>query len=207
MKFFRTYWWVSAIGLLLLVHTVVSLTASEGYGVKTFGNVLQSALLLAAVAVMLENARLARGNVRVFWLLMTAGCALWLGAQLWWSYYEVVLGREVPDQYFGDMVFFLHIVPMMAALGLQPHAARKYRPLRLGYLDFLLLMLWWTYLYLFVVVPWQYVSSNTELYGYSYNILDVVEKLVFVVGVGILWLRTAGPWKKIYAHLFGAAFL
>jgi len=105
------------------------------------------------------------------------------------------------------MVFFLHVVPMMAALGLQPHAPREYRSLRMGYLEFLLLMLWWIYLYLFAVTPWQYVSVNSELYSYSYNSLDMVEKLVFVVGAGVLWIRTWGPWKKIYAHLFGAAFL
>ena len=207
MKFLRTYWWIPAIGLLLLVHTVVSFSSPEGYAVKTFGNVVQSALLLAAVIVMWWNARVARGNIRVFWLLMTAGCALWLGAQLWWTYYEVVLQQEVPDQYLGDMVFFLHVVPMMAALGLQPHAPRKYLPLRLGYLDFLLLMLWWIYLYLFFVIPWQYVALNLKLYGASYNVLDIVEKLIFVVGVGVLGIRSQGPWKKIYAHLFGASFL
>jgi signal transduction histidine kinase len=207
MKFLRTNWWIPAIGLLLLVHTVVSFTAAEGYAVKFFGNAIQSALLLAAMIVMWWNARAARGNIRVFWMLMTAGCILWLGAQLWWTYYEVVLQQEVPDQYLGDMVFFLHMVPMMAALGLQPHAPHRYRPLRVGYLDFLLLMLWWIYLYLFVVLPWQYVAPNLKLYGASYNVLDIVEKLIFVVGVGVLGIRSQGPWKKIYAHLFGASFL
>jgi len=207
MENFRIRWWILGSGLMVLAHAVISFTVPESTGLKAFGNLLQSALLLAAVVVMGGNARVARGNARVFWLLIAAGCVLWLGGQLWWSYYEVVLRQEVPDQYLGDMVFFLHVVPMMAALGLQPHAPREYRSLRMGYLEFLLLMLWWIYLYLFAVTPWQYVSVNSELYSYSYNSLDMVEKLVFVVGAGVLWIRTWGPWKKIYAHLFGAAFL
>jgi signal transduction histidine kinase len=208
----RIRWWVLGSGLMVLAHAVISFAVPESTGLKSpelkaFGNILQSALLLAATLVMWGNAAASRANVRAFWGMMTTGCAFWFAAQLLWTYRDTFLSQQLLDPYLGDVLFFLHVVPMIAALGLQPHLQHGQRPLRLGYLEFLLLMLWWVYLYLFFVIPWQYVSYNSELYGYSYNILDVAEKLVFVVGVGILWLKVRGAWKRIYAHLFGAFFL
>lgn len=203
----RIRWWILGSGLMVLAHGVISFTVPESTALKAFGNLLQSALLLAATLAMWDNARVSRTNVRAFWWMMTAACGLWFAAQLLWTYRDMFLEQELLDPYLGDVWFFLHVVPMIAALGLQPHLQQRHRPVRLGYLEFLLLMLWWVYLYLFFVIPWQYVSYSSELYGYSYNILDIAEKLVFVTGVGILWLRTRGAWKRVYAHLFGAFFL
>ena len=203
----RIRWWVLASGFLVLAHAVVSFTVPESTGLKAFGDILQSALLLAIALAMWGNARVTRANVRAFWGMMTAGCLLWFAAQLLWTYRDLFLSQELLDPYLGDVWFFLHVVPMIAALGLQPHRQHGHRPLRLGYLEFLLLMLWWVYLYLFFVIPWQYVSYNSAFYSYNYNILDVAEKLVFVTGVGVLWVKTRGVWKRIYAHLFGAFFL
>ena len=203
----RIRWWILGSGLMVLAHAGISFTVPESTALKAFGNLLQSVLLLAATLAMWDNARVSRTNVRAFWWMMTAACGLWFAAQLLWTYRDLFLEQELLDPYLGDVWFFLHVVPMIAALGLQPHLQQRHRPVRLGYLEFLLLMLWWVYLYLFFVIPWQYVSYNPELYGYSYNILDIAEKLVFVTGVGILWLRTRGAWKRVYAHLFGAFFL
>jgi len=203
----RIRWWVLGSALLVLAHAVISFTVPESTGLKVFGNVLQSALLLAVTLAMWDNARASRANLRAFWGMMTAACLLWFAAQLLWTYRDMFLSQRLLDPYLGDVWFFLHVVPMIAALGLQPHLQHGHRPLRLGYLEFLLLMLWWVYLYLFFVIPWQYVSYSADFYGYSYNILDVAEKLVFVAGVGVLWVKTRGPWKRIYAHLFGAFFL
>jgi len=203
----RIRWWILGSGLMVLAHAGISFTVPESTALKAFGNLLQSALLLAATLAMWDNARVSRTNVRAFWWMMTAACGLWFAAQLLWTYRDMFLEQALLDPYLGDVWFFLHVVPMIAALGLQPHLQQRHRPVRLGYLEFLLLTLWWVYLYLFFVIPWQYVSYSSELYGYSYNILDIAEKLVFVTGVGILWLRTRGAWKRVYAHLFGAFFL
>lgn len=86
---------------------------------------------------------------------MTVGFAMWLSAQVWWSYIEVFLRREIPNPFVGDVVLFLHIVPMMGALAVQPHRQQDEYSARLGSLDLLLLLIWWLYLFLFVVIPWQ----------------------------------------------------
>ena len=52
----RIRWWVLGSGLLVLVHTVVSLTAPESAALKAAGNTLQSALLLVATLAMWSNA-------------------------------------------------------------------------------------------------------------------------------------------------------
>ena len=82
---------------------------------------------------------------------------MWLSAQVLWTCFEVFLRQEAPNPFVGDVILFLHVVPMMAALALQPHIHRNNQSLRLVTLDFSLLLTWWLYLYLFIVIPWQYV--------------------------------------------------
>ena len=60
----------------------------------------------------------------------------------------------------ADMILFLHIVPMMAALALRPHAPEDEYAARLRRLDFALMMVWWAYLYVLIVIPWQYIVAN-----------------------------------------------
>ncbi len=203
----RVSWWVPAAGVLLAVHAVVSLTWQKSFALTVFGNITQTALLTIAFFVMWLNVRPARGSVRGFWMLMTVGCGMWLAAQVLWTWFELVLRREVPNPFLGDVIFFLHVVPMMGALALRPHLDSGQRRLRLGSVDFLLLLLWWVYLYLLLVIPWQYVTMSLPLYGFSFNVLYDVEKMLFLAVLGALWVRTEGPWKSIYAHLFGAACL
>jgi signal transduction histidine kinase len=138
---------------------------------------------------------------------MTLGISFWLAYQLMWSYIEVVLRQEVPQPFVGDIVIFLHFVPMMAALALQPQAQQDDHEARLGRLDFVLLLTWWVYLYLFAVIPWQYAQRDELAYGRSLNALYLTEKLVFLAGLVVVWLRSKRAWKTVYAHWFGASLV
>src|ERR1051325_11157171 len=75
--------------------------------------------------------------------------------------------------------------------------------LRFGYIAFILLLSWWIFLYAFVVLPWMYAQPSFEEYNFTYNVLDTVQGMVVVVGLGMLWLRSRGGWRIIYANLFG----
>ena len=55
-----------------------------------------------------------------------------LSYQMLWTYYEVILRRDVPDLFAGDIIIFLHIVPLMAALALRPHVPRDEYAARVG---------------------------------------------------------------------------
>ena len=40
------------------------------------------------------------------------------------------------------------------------------------------LLTWWLFLYLFVVIPWQYVQLSEPAYGKSFDLLYFSEELV-----------------------------
>src|SRR4029077_8227898 len=90
-------------------------------------------------------------------------------------------------------------------LALQPHRKRGELQLRFGYLDFVLLLTWWTFLYVFVVFPWIYATRSEAQYNFNYDVVTNVQNMVIVGGLGILWLRTKGAWRVVYANLFGGA--
>jgi diguanylate cyclase (GGDEF)-like protein len=183
----------------------VSLLAPRGIGLTAFGDLTQSALLLCATLSILSNLRTSYKKAQLFWALMALGCGMWLCTQILWTYFEVFLRQDTPNPFVGDVVLFLHVVPMMAALVVQPHLQRNDHSLRLVSLDFFLLLTWWLYLYLFIVIPWQYVSPNEAAYGRSFDLLYACEQIVLIVGVGLVWRRSQGSWRTIYRQLFKAA--
>jgi hypothetical protein len=138
-------------------------------------------------------------------MLIAMGCTLWMIGQFDWTYYEVYLRRPLPDNDPADIAFFLRGIPMMAALTLRPHLKRGELHLRFGYLDFALLLSWWMFLYVFIVMPWMYVGPSLAEYNYNYILLHNIQNMIIVGGFGYLWLRSAGAWRVVYAHLFGAS--
>jgi signal transduction histidine kinase len=63
------------------------------------------------------------------------------------------------------------------------------------------------YLYLFAVIPWQYAQRDELAYGRSLNALYLTEKLVFLAGLVVVWMRSKRAWKTVYAHWFGASLV
>jgi signal transduction histidine kinase len=203
----RSKLWILAAGCLVFAQACASVLITSGVALTVFSDVTQCILLLSATAALIPNITKNQGRTRLFWALMTMGIAFWLAYQLMWSYIEVVQRREVPDPFVGDIVIFLHFVPMMAALALQPQTQQNDHEARLGRLDFVLLLTWWVFLYLFGVIPWQYAQTDELAYGRSLNALYLTEKLVFLVGLVIVWSRSRGGWRVIYAHWFGASLV
>lgn len=201
----RAIWggWVLLVGTYL----VVSLVATQGPRLTAFGDIFQCLVAAFACCGLLANATIADRRTRAFWFLLAMGCAAWLAGQLLWTYFEVGLHRGAPNPFAGDVIFFLHPVPMIAALALKPHDRREDLNVRTGYLDFSLLLVWWVYLYLFVVIPWQYIAPDIVWYGRSFNYLQAVENLVLVAGFAMLMAKTRGKWRELYCHLFSASLL
>ena len=197
--------WILAASGLVFAQAAASMVLPHSFTLVVLSDITQSVLLLSGALALLPNTLATRGRTRLFWALMTLGLAFWLAYQLLWTYFEVFLRRDVPNPFVGDIILFLHIVPMMAALAMQPHVEQDDRTTRLGSLDFALLLIWWLYLYLFAVIPWQYASNNETIFEHNLNILYLTEKTVFLAGLVLLWSRSRGPWKTIYAHWFGAS--
>ncbi|MGA7852427.1 MAG: HAMP domain-containing sensor histidine kinase [Candidatus Acidiferrales bacterium] len=194
-------------GLLVGGYCVAALTVSNGRGLTTFGDIMQCAVALFACAGLFLNSFSSEKRTRVFWILLGLGCAAWLVGQSIWTYFEVVLRKDVPNPFVGDVILFLHPVPMIGALALKPHDKRDDLNVHTGYLDFSLLLIWWVYLYLFVVIPWQYIAPNVLAYGWSYDHLAAVENLLLTAGFAYLITQARGRWREVYAHLFSASLL
>jgi diguanylate cyclase (GGDEF)-like protein len=199
--------WTGIVCAVVCVHVGVSLLARPGLPLAAFGDLLQCALLLCATFATLFNIIAKGKREQIFWTLMALGCGMWLSAQILWTYFEVFLRQETPNPFIGDVILFLHVVPMMAALAVPPNTQRNDHSMRLGTLDFFLLLTWWLYLYLFIVIPWQYVSPNEAIYGSSFDMLYGSEQVVLIICVVRVWRRTTGRWRTIYAHLIKAAML
>src|SRR5262249_27243407 len=104
-------------------------------------------------------------------------------------------------------VLVLHIVPMMAAMAIQPDRQHDKCAAWLGLLDLLLLLVWWLYLFLLIVIPWQYIHPSEAVYGRRFNVLYFSEHIVFLLSAARAWRRSSGAWKQIYARFFGAGSL
>ena len=191
----------------MCVHVVVSVFVPRSFALTAFGDILQNLVLFAAALACLANVRTSSPKPRLFWALIGLGLSMWLVSQVMWTYIEVYLRHEAPNPFVGDVILFLHIVPMTAAVALQPHLRQDERAIRVGTLDFALLLTWWLFLYLFVVIPWQYVDLSEARYGRSFDLLYVSEELVLAAALILVWRRSQGAWRRVYFELFGATLL
>jgi hypothetical protein len=125
--------WIAVIGS----YAVAAVTMPAGPNLTAFGDVVQCLVPLFANFGLLLNAGSNNWRKNAFWMLIALGCTMWMAGQFLWTYYEVGLKMAVPNPFVGDVIFFLHTVPMIAALALSPHDRRSDRNLRFAYLDFL----------------------------------------------------------------------
>jgi signal transduction histidine kinase len=199
----RTYAWIAGVFIFFLGTYASASLFLKGQSLETFGDVAQCLVPLLANAGLLLNAGTPHWRRNVFWMLAAMSCTLWMIGQFQWTYYEVYLRQPLPDMYPGDIIFFLRGIPLMAALALRPHLKRSELELRFGYLDFVLLLSWWIFLYAFVVLPWMYADPSLGQYNFTYDFVTNVQNMITVVGLGVLWLQSRGAWRTVYANLFG----
>lgn len=199
--------WTVAVCTLLCAHVLISILAPRGFALAAFGDLLQNVILAGATLVALVNIRKTSGKARVFWMLITLGLGMWLIAGAMWTYVEVFQRHETPNPFFGDVILFLHVVPMMAAVAIQPHRQQNDRSISAGTLDFALLLIWWLFLYLFFVIPWQYVQFSEAVYGRSFDLLYFSEELVLAFALVLVWRPSHGVWRRVYFHLLAATSL
>ncbi len=198
--------WAAVVAACLAALVVAALILPQSFRLTALSDVIQCILLFSGTAALIPHAVQARGRLRLFWTFMASGIALWFSYQLFWTYYEIWLRADVPDLCAADMVLFMHIVPLMAALALRPHAPQDEYAARLRRLDFALMMIWWAYLYVLIVIPWQYVLADVEAYNNNLNGLYLIEKVAFLSALFLAWMGSKGGWKTFYASLFGACF-
>ncbi|HXP82037.1 MAG TPA: HAMP domain-containing sensor histidine kinase [Verrucomicrobiae bacterium] len=201
----RGNWYVAATWLILLGgYIVVCELVPAGAARTATANIILCLMPLLVNGALLINAVTPDWRKKAFWMLLALGCSLWMVGQTIWTYVEVYQHRRVPYLFNGDIVFFLHAVPMIAALTLQPHKRSNDRNALYGYVDFGLILCWWMYLYVFVVIPWQYVVKDDKNYIQAFSVISLFENFVFIAGAALLSKQATGQWRRTYAHLAAA---
>lgn len=200
----RSKLWVGATVCLTMTQVLACALLPRGNALTAISDILCALLMLSPLLVFVGNALSSDGRVRAFWILLAVGSLLWLADQSLWVLYDIFLRKPIPPVFAGDVLLFLAGVPMLAGLMLRPHLQPSERGARLGILDFLSLMLWWVYFYVYLVECWYYVFKNDALYNQNFDLLYVVEVVVLVVVLGFLVKRSTGNWKRFYAYFLGA---
>ncbi len=202
--------WVALLVALVLAQTAASLLMPRGEALTIASDLIQGTLLLVATAAFLPNISRSRCptlHIRIFWILMSAGMLFWLAYQGMWNYFEVLRRQDVPDPFLGDIVLFLHLVPMIAALAVLPHLREDERDERVRMLDFALLFIWWVFIYVYAVIPWQTVQVDEAAYIANFNFAYLTEKIVLLVALAVVAYTARGGWQQLYGQLLGASAL
>lgn len=195
------------VALLTLAQVAATLLVPRSFSLSIINDGLEFFLILAAVFVFSLNASVSTRHVRLFWIFLAASWTVRIVVQAMWMYFELVLRREAPNPFVGDIALFLSAIPILAALMLQPSLDRVERRKTTSRVDFLLLLLWWLYLYLFFVIPWQYVVPNEGRYGWNYNQLSGCLDVVILLTIAFQWAHYSGRRRWFYTAFFGSQLL
>jgi diguanylate cyclase (GGDEF)-like protein len=190
--------------LLTAVLAVACLILPRGLALTAVSDLTTAFLMLGTLLAFASNAAATKGRVRWFWMLQTAGWALWLCDQTVWIVFDLFLKKKLPAMYPADALLFLAGAPMLAGLLLRPDRQPSERSTRLGALDFSLLLLWWLYLYVSFVICWQYISPNEAGYNRNFDWLSGTETVLLAAILLVFWRVSSGPWKSFYGCFCGA---
>ena len=199
--------WPTVLIGIVVIKAALSLAVKPGSFLVSYSGISYFLLLLLATSFATRNAIQNTLGSRAFWIFLAIAYGLWSFDQWIYIYYELFLHVEVPENSIADPVLFLHIVPIMAAVATLPHRNANGRTPFPTILNSIFLLLFWGSLYVYFVVPYQYLVSNTTGYALRFDALYLLENWAMVLAIGVLILRMLPPWKAIYLHLLGASIL
>ena len=171
------------------------------------GDAVPLLVIAAAFIVSARNAFDSRGHTRLFWSLMTAGMAMWCFNQACWMWFEVVIRKPLPDPFGGDVVLFLHVVPIMAAVSIRPHEADESEGMLPSALNVIILLVWWVVVYAFFVFPEEYIVTNVAVYNPRWNLLYFIEGMILIAVSASAFITSSGSWRDLYRNIFFASAL
>jgi signal transduction histidine kinase len=172
--------------------------------VSTFWDLTQFFLLAITTLCFALKGLSARATQRAFWLLIALGfCVLSVNMFLW-VYYEVWLKQPVPSLPIGEFLLFIKLVPIVAALALQPHKKRSDRTRLLGLFDLSSLLVCWAYVYFFWAMAYLLVAHDLAQYNRNSDAADAVGNQACLLILTIVAIRSRGRWRGFYLQFLGA---
>ncbi len=170
------------------------------------GDLIPLLVIAAACIPSARNAFDSRGHTRLFWSLMTAGLVMWGFNQACWVWFEVVVRRPLPQPFPGDIVLFLHVVPIMAAVAIHPQV-EEYEGMLPSALNVFMVLVWWVVVYAFFVFPEEYIVINVPLYRLRFDFLYFIEGAFLIAVSALAFFTSSGSWREIYRNIFFATVL
>jgi len=192
---------------LLLAFALAPAVFHRPFSRAVIGDLIPLLVIAAACIPSARNAFDSRGHTRLFWSLMTTGLVMWGFNQAMWVWCEVVVRKPLPDPFPGDVVLFLHVVPIMAAVAIHPHQAEEREGMLPSALNVFMVLVWWVVVYAFFVFPEEYLVNNIAVSTPRWDLLYVVEGLVLVAVSASAFLTSSGAWRELYRNIFFASSL
>ncbi|MFY9646095.1 MAG: HAMP domain-containing sensor histidine kinase, partial [Terriglobales bacterium] len=199
--------WLAGAAGLLLAFALTPMVFTGPFFRMAMGDLVPLLAVLATTIVFARNTRDSRGYARLFWGLMTAGAAMWSINQACWAWYEIVIRKPLPDPFVGDIVLFLHVVPIMAAVAIRPYQADEREGMLQSTLNVLILLVWWIVVYAFFVFPEEYIVTNVEAYTPRWDFLYLAEGVILIATSASAYFASFGPWRQLYRDIFFASAL
>src|SRR5260370_21176663 len=138
---------------------------------------------------------------------VAGGRAMWVLNRACGLAVEVVVRKPLPDPFAGDIVLFLHVVPIMAAVSIRPHEADEREGMLPSALNVLILLVWWVVVYAFFVFPEEYIVTNVAVYNPRWNLLYFVEGMILIAVSASAFFTSSGSWRDLYRNIFFASAL
>jgi len=197
---------VFLVGLAVCIASLLAtLFLPKGFALSAFGDFLQVALVAAATALAFRNFLNSQSRVRIFWFLIFAGSLLWTVSNAIWAVYELWLNRSVPDVALIDLLLFVKVVPLTAAIAIAPDREQSASFRSFGLLDVLVLMVYSLYLFAFGVFAYRLLPGAEASYNFYFNLADAIGNQTLLIAAGIAALRAKGEWRDLYRVYFLSA--
>jgi signal transduction histidine kinase len=197
------YWGVG----LLLVFAVAPVIYPNPAFRTAMGDITPFLLIAAASFISARNAFDGRGHKRLFWSLIAVGLIMWGFNQACWLWFEVIVRQPVPEPFQGDIVLFLHVVPLTAAVAIRPRQADEREGLLLSALNILILLVWWVVVYAFFVFPEEYLVVNVGSYSPRWDLLYLIEGVGLIAISASAFFNSTGLWRELYRDILVASSL
>jgi signal transduction histidine kinase len=102
---------IAAAAAVVVIVAWIGLQFQGRAATGAFSDLIAIPASFAAVTGCVWAANTAPRRARLAWLLLAAGMGSWCAGEIVWSYYELVLGREVPFPSLAD-IGYLGVVPL-----------------------------------------------------------------------------------------------
>jgi len=190
------------IPAMVTISLLAAVLLPNGFALAAIGDFLQVALVATASFLSCRNAAATRSRIRAFWLLICLGCAMWLISLSGWSVYELYLHKPAPDLPFADLLLFLKLVPLTAAIVLEPQQPSASRFRAFGLLDVCILIIYSLYLFSFCVLTFRLLPDALDVYNFQFNVADAIGNQIFLIAAAAAIFRSSGQWKALYRIYF-----